>query len=389
MPVATRRAASTPATPAPRPSWSAPPSPSGACCGDRPGRAGRAPRCGAGAVAGVIGTALLWLLVPPSSLLVFRGGFFVAALCTAGVIACVAELPSSRLATVLCLATAALRGPHLLRHVPLVLARSCWCCRAPAPTSRATRSSGSGWWRSSPWPAPRPTSSSCPSAEAISRGGGHRLAMPVAASLAVLTTFLATVGVSDVAAASVGGPATATPSGGARDGGRAARTAPRTTRRAREGAHRRGLGGGHARGRARPGDGAVRRGGGERGQPGLLGVDGPVGEGAVVHRPARDTVRRTATPTPSSPSGAPGWTSSTPTSSSTWPGATCSTRRSNSTWTNIGVPAFDSYVDEPVPPGHRRPRLARRARGLADLAVLRHRRRNRAACRGPRTIPAG
>ncbi len=53
-------------------------------------------------VAGVVGTALLWLFVPPSSLFLFRGGFLVAALCTAGVIGCVANLPASRLAAVLC-----------------------------------------------------------------------------------------------------------------------------------------------------------------------------------------------------------------------------------------------------------------------------------------------
>ncbi len=157
-----------------------------------------------GGIAGVVGTALLWALVPPSSLLVFRGGFFVAALGTAGVIACVAALPSSRLASVLCLSplryvgrisygmylwywplVLVLSGPrtHLqgypllgVRLVVIIAVASTSAYLVELPIRRGHLPS---WWA--------PT------------------AMPLAASLAVLTTFLATVGVSDVAAASVGG----------------------------------------------------------------------------------------------------------------------------------------------------------------------------------------
>ncbi len=167
-------------------------------------------------VAGVAGTALLWSLVPPNSLLVFRGGFFVAALCTAGIIACVANLPTSRLATVLCFGPLRYIGRisygMYLWYWPLVLVFSSTRThlegypllgvRMVAIISVATASAYlvelpirrghlPGWW------AP--------------------LAMPIAASLAVLTTFTATVGVSDVAAASVSAngnaPATASAAG--------------------------------------------------------------------------------------------------------------------------------------------------------------------------------
>ena len=168
--------------------------------------------------AGVLGTALLWLFVPQSSVWVFRGGFLVAALCTAGVIACVADLPAGRLATVLCWrplryvgrisygmylwywpAVLVLSGPrtHLggypllgLRLVAIVsvATASAYLVELPIRRGRLPR-----WWTP--------------------------LAMPVAASLAVLTTFLATVEVSSVAAASVSvghdvlGTATAGPAG--------------------------------------------------------------------------------------------------------------------------------------------------------------------------------
>jgi len=153
-------------------------------------------------VAGVVGTALLWLLVPPSSLWVFRGGFFVAALCCAGIIACVAGLPTVRLATVLSWGplryvgrisygmylwywplVLVLSGPRThLGGYPLLGVRlvaiisvataSAYLVELPIRRGRLPR-----WWTP--------------------------LAMPVAASLAVLTTFLATVEVSSVAAASV------------------------------------------------------------------------------------------------------------------------------------------------------------------------------------------
>ncbi len=153
-------------------------------------------------VAGVVGTALLWLLVSPSSLWVFRGGFFVAALCCAGVIACVAALPTVRLATVLSWGplryvgrisygmylwywplVLVLSGPRThLGGYPLLGVRlvaiisvataSAYLVELPIRRGRLPR-----WWTP--------------------------LAMPVAASLAVLTTFLATVEVSSVAAASV------------------------------------------------------------------------------------------------------------------------------------------------------------------------------------------
>ncbi|HEY5024595.1 MAG TPA: acyltransferase family protein [Acidimicrobiales bacterium] len=173
-------------------------------------------------VAGVVGTALLWSLVPPSSLLVFRGGFFVAALCTAGVIACVANLPGSSLATVLCLRPLRYVGRisygMYLWYWPLVLVLSgtrthlqgypLLGVRLLSIVAVATASAYlvelpirrghlPGWWA--------PT------------------AMPLAASLAVLTTFLATVGVTDVAAASV------SIHGGAPDAARSAGSARSTT----------------------------------------------------------------------------------------------------------------------------------------------------------------
>ncbi|HVA04371.1 MAG TPA: acyltransferase family protein [Acidimicrobiales bacterium] len=151
---------------------------------------------------GVVGTALLWSLVQANSLVVFRGGFFVAALCTAGIIACVANLPAGRLAAVLCLSPLRYVGRisygMYLWYWPLVLVFS------------STRTHLQGY----PLLGVRlvaiismATASAYLVELPIRRGHLPRwwapLAMPVAASLAVLTTFLATVGVSDVAAASV------------------------------------------------------------------------------------------------------------------------------------------------------------------------------------------
>jgi peptidoglycan/LPS O-acetylase OafA/YrhL len=169
-------------------------------------------------VGGVAGTALLWVLVPQNSLWVFRGGFLAAALCAAGVIICVADLPTGRLGTVLSWRPLRYVGRisygMYLWYWPLLLVLSATrthlegypllAVRLVAIIAVATvsafvvempirRGRLPGWW------AP--------------------LAMPVAASLAVLTTFLATVGVSGVAAASVSvdgavlGPATASAHG--------------------------------------------------------------------------------------------------------------------------------------------------------------------------------
>ncbi len=164
-------------------------------------RRGRAAVRGWG-VAGVLGTALLWLFVRQSSLWVFRGGFLAAALCTAGVIACVADGPSGPVAKGLCWrplryvgrisygmylwywpAVLVLSGArtHLggypllgvrLAAIVSVATASAYLVELPIRRGRLPR-----WWTP--------------------------LAMPVAASLAVLTTFLATVEVSSVAAASV------------------------------------------------------------------------------------------------------------------------------------------------------------------------------------------
>ena len=120
--------------------------------------------------------------------------------------------------------------------------RSSSCSRAPAPTSGAIPCSGCGWWRSSRWRTASAYLVELPIRRGHLPGWWAPLAMPVAASLAVLTTFLATVGVTDVAAASV---AATTPGTWGRVGDH--HDGPR----AREGAHRGGLGGGHARGRAR------------------------------------------------------------------------------------------------------------------------------------------
>jgi peptidoglycan/LPS O-acetylase OafA/YrhL len=152
-------------------------------------------------VAGVVGTALLWLLVPQDSLWVFRGGFFVAALCCAGVIACVANLPTSRLATALSWGPLRYVGRisygMYLWYWPLVLVLSgprthlggypLLGVRLVAIVAVATVSA---------YLVELP----------IRRGQLPRrwpLAIPAAAGLAVLTTFLATVEVSPVAAASV------------------------------------------------------------------------------------------------------------------------------------------------------------------------------------------
>lgn len=152
-------------------------------------------------MAGVVGTALLWLLVPQDSLWVFRGGFLVAALCCAGVIACVANLPTSRLATALSWGPLRYVGRisygMYLWYWPLVLVLSgprthlggypLLGVRLVAIIAVATASA---------YLVELP----------IRRGQLPRrwpLAIPAAAGLAVLTTFLATVEVSPVAAASV------------------------------------------------------------------------------------------------------------------------------------------------------------------------------------------
>ena len=243
--------------------------------------------------AGAIGTAWLWATVPASSVWVFRGGFMVAALGTAGVIACVAHLPSSPIVRVLSWRPLGYVGrisygmylwywPMVLvlsptrtglQGYPLLLVRlavivgvasaSAYLVELPIRRGRLPT-----WWTP--------------------------VAMPVAASLAVLTTFLATVGVSEAAGASrrvdeaalstatpgtmaagapgaVGGSSTANPS-------RVRSTSSSTGAaggdlghvligrgRPRQGPDRRRLGSGHPRRRPGAGDVAVRRGGGERG----------------------------------------------------------------------------------------------------------------------------
>jgi hypothetical protein len=183
-----------------------------------------------GGVAGVVGTALLWALLPQNSLWAFRGSFLVAALCAAGVMACVANLPASPLATALCWRPLRYVGRisygMYLWYWPLVLVLS------------APRTHVQGY----PLLGVRlvaiiavATVSATLVEQPIRRGGLPRrwapLAMPVAASVAVLTTFLATVGVSGVAAASVRGdsavlgPATAS----AHAGGAPSGAAPTTT----------------------------------------------------------------------------------------------------------------------------------------------------------------
>jgi peptidoglycan/LPS O-acetylase OafA/YrhL len=164
-------------------------------------RRARSAALGAGIV-GVIGTALLWAFVPENSLWVFRGGFFVAALCTAGVITCVSNLPSSPIGTVLSWGPLRYVGRisygMYLWYWPLVLVLSPTRTHLGGLTLLIVRlvtiiavATASAYLVELPirrghlpeWWAP--------------------LAMPVAASLAVLTTFLATVEASGVAAASV------------------------------------------------------------------------------------------------------------------------------------------------------------------------------------------
>ena len=101
-----------------------------------------------------------------------------------------------------CRGRPSLRGPHLLRHVPLVLAARARVVghSHPPPGLPPPRGPVGGDHRRGqrlglPRRAAHPPGPS--------PGMVAPLAMPVAASLAVLTTFLATVGVSDVAAASV------------------------------------------------------------------------------------------------------------------------------------------------------------------------------------------
>ena len=223
---ATRRAASTPVTPAPRPSWWAPPSPSGACCGARPVPAGRAPPCGVGAWPAWSGRPCCGRSSPPNSLLVFRGGFFVAALCTAGVIACVANLPTSRLATVLCFGPLALRGSHLLRHVPLVLAARARLVEYPHPSGGLSAPGGApggdhrgGDGLGLPRRTAHPPG---PSPGVV----GPAWPCPSPRAWPCSRPSLATVGVSDVAAASVTADGNA-PAATAAAAGTGAGTVPR------------------------------------------------------------------------------------------------------------------------------------------------------------------
>ena len=325
-------------------------------------------------VAGVVGTALLWSFVPQNSLWVFRVASSLAALCTAGVIACVANLPATRLATMLCWRPLRYVGRisygMYLWYWPL-----CSCCRPPAPTSGATRSWRCAWWRSSPWPACRRTWSSCPSAgpspEVVDAAGHARRRRPGRAHHVPRHG-----GGEPVAAASVSADhdVLGTGTAGCVGSGRSCGSGPDHddgVPRPRQGAHRGGLGGGHARGGSRQGDGAVRRGGGERGQPGLLGVDGPAGAGAVVHRPTRSAVRERRPGRPLRPVARLG-------------GRVQSRRRHLHGPQRGAQPGGEFHLDPPrgarlrlvrhgpVPPGHRRPRLTRRARGPADVPVLRH-----------------
>ena len=159
--------------------------------------------------AGVVGagvTALLWVLVPPDSLWAFRGGFFIAALGTAGVIAAVTAEARTPIGAALAWGPVRYVGRisygMYLWYWPLVLVLSgprthltglaLLVVRVAVIVAVATASAYlvelpirhghlPAWW------AP--------------------LAMPTAAGLAVLTTFLATVGVSPVAAASAGASA--------------------------------------------------------------------------------------------------------------------------------------------------------------------------------------
>ena len=166
-------------------------------------------------VAGGAGTALLWLFVPQTSALAYHGGFFLAALCTAGVIAGVAqghggvvarslERPVLRYLGRISYGMYLWYWPFVLVLAPTrvhvsglaLLGERLACIIAVASASAylvempIRRGHLPNWW------AP--------------------LAMPSAAVLTVLTTFLATMEVAPVAAAArppakvASGPITAT-----------------------------------------------------------------------------------------------------------------------------------------------------------------------------------
>jgi peptidoglycan/LPS O-acetylase OafA/YrhL len=173
----------------------------GALWGPARGGWARAALWGAGGV-GATGTALLWVLVPQDSLWVFRGGFLVAALCTAGVIACVSDQSSGALARVLAWGPLRYVGQisygMYLWYWPLVLVLS--------PTR--THMQGVALLGARLAVIIAVATASAYLVELPIRRGHlpewwAPLVMPVAASLAVLTTFLATVEGSTVAAASV------------------------------------------------------------------------------------------------------------------------------------------------------------------------------------------
>ncbi|HUI04393.1 MAG TPA: acyltransferase family protein [Acidimicrobiales bacterium] len=150
-------------------------------------------------VAGALGTALLWTLVPPDSTWAFKGGFLVAAACTAAVIA---SVTTTRTAVGSVLAWGPLRyvgrisyGMYLW-YWPMVLVLSSartGLSGFPLLVVRLAAIVGVATLSASLVELP------------IRRGQLPRwwipLAMPTAAGLAVLTTFLATVEVGAVAAA--------------------------------------------------------------------------------------------------------------------------------------------------------------------------------------------
>ena len=151
-------------------------------------------------VAGALGTALLWTLVPQTSTLAFKGGFFVAAACTAAVIASVTTLPRTTVGSALAWGPLRYVGRisygMYLWYWPMVLVLS------------SARTGLSGF----PLLVVRvvviisiATVSAYGVELPIRRGQFPRwwipLAMPTAAGLAVLTTFMATVEVTASAAA--------------------------------------------------------------------------------------------------------------------------------------------------------------------------------------------
>ena len=357
------------------------------------GRAGRGPRCGAGASPAWWERRCCGCSSPPDSLLVFRGGFFVAALCTAGVIA-VCRQSSRRPAVARCCVWRPLRyvgrisyGMYLW-YWPLVLVLS-----APAPTSQGYPLLGVRLVAIIAVATASAYLVELPIRRGRLPGWWAPLAMPVAASLAVLTTFLATVGVSDVAAASVGGDARhrarPRPRGGGDRGERANRHAPRRTPAPVKvlivGDSMAGtLGVGLGQLMSQYGVVAV-----NEGSPGcsvsmdqlvkVLWFTDPPGNAVRERRPRRAV----------GPVARLGGRSSIPTSCSTWPAAKSSTRRWTRPGPTWGWPAFDSYLTNRFHQAIDVLGSARCPCRLADLSVLRHRRAAERARRGPRTIPPG